>query len=110
MGGSDTRGLRLGRLESLAALAGGISHELSNLAASVVMSVQLLEPRCDAAEDRQVLTSLDEMARRLQHAGRQLQWLVRGVAGEAIVFQAQYLISDLQKLLQAAFPSSIAII
>jgi two-component system cell cycle sensor histidine kinase/response regulator CckA len=110
MGDSDTRDLRLGRLESLAALAGGISHELSNLAASVVMSVQLLEPRCDATEDRQVLASLDEMARGLQHAGRQLQWLARGVAGGAIVFQAQYLLSDLQRLLRAAFPSSIAII
>jgi signal transduction histidine kinase len=110
MGGSDTRGLRLGRLESLAALAGGISHELSNLAASVVMAVQLLEPRCDAAEDRQILTSLDEMARGMQQAGRQLQWLARGVAGEAILFQAQYLLADLQKLLQVAFPSSIAIV
>jgi hypothetical protein len=110
MSGSDTRGLRLGRLESLAALAGGITHELSNLAASVVMSVQLLEPCLETPADRQVLTSLDELARQLQHAGRQLQWLARGVSGEAIVFQAQYLLSDLQKLSRAAFPSSVEVV
>jgi hypothetical protein len=109
-GSGDNRRLRLGRLESLAALAGGVTHELSNLAASVMMSVQLLEPCCKEAADRQVLASLDELARRLQHAGRQLHWLARGVGGEPTVFQAQYLLSDLQKLARAAFPSSIAVV
>jgi hypothetical protein len=109
-GSGDNRRLRLGRLESLAALAGGVTHELSNLAASVMMSVQLLEPSCQQAADRQVLASLDELARRLQHAGRQLHWLARGVGGEPTVFQAQYLLTDLQKLARAAFPSSIAVV
>ncbi|HYL06766.1 MAG TPA: hypothetical protein VE075_12045 [Thermoanaerobaculia bacterium] len=104
------RQLRVGRLESLAALAGGVTHELSNLAASVMMSVQLLEPCCSAAADRLVLTSLEDLARRLQHAGRQLHWLARGVAGEPTVFQPQYLLADLQKLARVAFPESITVI
>jgi len=106
----DDRRLRLDRLDSLAALAGGVTHELSNLAASVMMSVQLLEPCCSAAADRLVLTSLEELARRLQHAGRQLHWLARGVAGEPTVFQPQYLLADLQKLARVAFPDSITVI
>ena len=107
---TDSPRLRLGRLESLAALAGGISHELSNLAASVLMSAQLLEGCCPDEATRQVLASLDELARRLQHAGRQLHWLARGVAGEPTVFQPQYLLADLQKLVRAAFPPSITVI
>jgi hypothetical protein len=109
-GPTQERRLRLGRLESLSALAGGITHELNNLAASVMMSVQVLEPCCQQASDRQVLASLDELANRLQHAGRQLHWLARGIDGEATVFQPQYLITDLQRLARVAFPASIAVV
>jgi hypothetical protein len=107
---TDSRRLRLGRLESLSALAGGISHEMSNLAASVLMSAQLLEGCCPDEATHQVLASLDELARRLQHAGRQLHWLARGVAGEPTVFQPQYLLADLQKLARVAFPTSVTVI
>jgi len=110
MNNADSRRLRLGRLESLAALAGGVTHELSNLAASATMSAQLLEGCCSDAASRQVLASLDDLARRLQHAGRQLHWLARGVAGEPTVFQPQYLLADLQKLVRVAFPPSITVI
>jgi hypothetical protein len=110
MSSGDGRRLRLDRLECLSALAGGITHELSNLAASVVMSVQLLEPCCSGEADRLVLASLEDLARHLQHAGRQLHWLARGVAGEPTVFQPQYLLGDLQKLLRVAFPESITVI
>lgn len=107
---TDSRRLRLGRLESLAALAGGISHELSNLAASVLMSAQVFEASCQDEASRQVLASLDELARRLQHAGRQLHWLARGVAGEPTIFQPQYLLADVQKLARVAFPPSVTVI
>ncbi len=107
---TDSRRLRLGRLESLAALAGGISHELSNLAASVLMSAQVFEGSCHDEASRQVLASHDQLARRLEHAGRQLHWLARGVAGEPTVFQPQYLLADIQKLARVAFPSSVTVI
>jgi signal transduction histidine kinase len=110
MSASNNRRLRLGRLESLAAVAGGVTHELSNLAASVLMSVQLLEAYCGDAPGRELLASLDQLARRLQHAGRQLHWLARGVDGESMVFQPQYLLSDLQKLARAAFPGSVTLV
>jgi hypothetical protein len=107
---TDSPRLRLGRLESLAALAGGISHELSNLAASVLMSAQVFEGSCQDEASRQVLASLGELARRLQHAGRQLHWLARGVAGEPTVFQPQYLLADVQKLVHVALPPSVTVI
>ena len=110
MGPRDDRRPRLDRLDSLAALAGGIAHELSNLAASVSMSAQLLEPCCSQEADRLVLASLEGLARRLQHAGRQLHWLARGVEGEPTVFQPQYLLADVQKLARVAFPAAITVI
>jgi hypothetical protein len=110
MSSEDGRRPRLDRLDSLAALAGGIAHEMSNLAASVSMSAQLLEPCCSQQADRLVLDSLEALARRLQHAGRQLHWLARGVEGEPTVFQPQYLLADVQKLARVAFPASITVI
>jgi hypothetical protein len=107
---AERRRLRLGRLETLSALAGGVTHEMSNLAASVMMSVQLLEPSCQQPVDRQVLASLEELSHRLQHAGRQLHWLARGIDGEPTLFQPQYLLSDLQRLARIAFPAEIAVI
>ena len=107
---TDSRRMRLGRLESLAALAGGGTHEMNNLAASVTMSVQLLEPSCGDPSGRQVLASLHDLAQRLQHAGRQLHWLARGMAGEPTLFQPQYLLADLQKLARVAFPPDVTLI
>jgi hypothetical protein len=107
---TDSRRMRLGRLESLAALAGGVTHEMNNLAASVTMSAQLLEPSCTDPSGRQVLASLHDLALRLQHAGRQLHWLARGVAGEPTLFQPQYLLADLQKLARVAFPPDVTLI
>jgi hypothetical protein len=107
---TNSRRMRLGRLESLAALAGGVTHEMNNLAASVTMSAQLLEPSCTDPSGRQVLASMHDLARRLQHAGRQLHWLARGVAGEPTLFQPQYLLADLQKLARVAFPPDVTLI
>ncbi len=109
LSGAADRRLRLGRLESLAAVAGGVTHELSNLAASTMMSVQLLAPCCRDDADRAVLASLEQLGSRIQHAGRQLHWLARGVAGEPMLFQPQYLLADLQKLAAVAFPPPIAV-
>jgi hypothetical protein len=109
MSSATDRRLRLGRLESLAAVAGGVTHELSNLAASTMMSVELLAPCCRDDADRAVLAALEQLGRRIQHAGRQLHWLARGVAGERTLFQPQYLLADLQKLAAVAFPPAIAI-
>jgi hypothetical protein len=106
----EGRRLRLGRFETLQALAGGVTHEINNLLASVVLSVDLLEPRCHDDGDREVLASLAQLARRLQHAGRQLDWLARGVDGGAILFQPQYLLADVQKLAAVAFPDTVALV
>jgi signal transduction histidine kinase len=110
MSAAADRRLRLGRLESLAAVAGGVTHELCNLAASVMMSAQLLEPCCRDDSGRAVLASLEQLALRLHHAGRQLHWLARGVAGEPTLYQPQYLLADLQKLATVAFPPSVAVV
>jgi hypothetical protein len=74
------------------------------------MSAQVFESSCQDEASRQVLASLDELARRLQHAGRQLHGLARGVAGEPTIFQPQYLLADLQKLARVAFPPSVTVI
>jgi signal transduction histidine kinase len=109
MKGGDSRRLRLGRIESLAALAGGMTHELANLSASVLLAVDLLEPCCRDAADRATLAALGEVAGRVQRAGRQFHWLARGVAGEPTVFLPNHLLVDLQRLAAATFPPAVTV-
>ncbi|HVT60052.1 MAG TPA: histidine kinase dimerization/phospho-acceptor domain-containing protein [Thermoanaerobaculia bacterium] len=102
--------LRTARMESLAALAGGVTHELNNLLATVLMSVELLGKALREPSDQRVLASLEEITRRGLHVIRQLLYLARGVEGEPALYQLSYLIIDLQKLARAAFPRSIELV
>jgi len=112
LGGPPTESCqpRAERLESFAALAGGATHELNNLLAMVLMSVDLLRKTCRAAAERNALSSLEEVTRRGLHVTRQLQWLACGTECQALRFQPRYLISDLQKLMISASPSSLVVI
>ncbi len=93
------------RMECLAALAAGLTHSLCNLLASTLMSVELVLRSSPDGVERQLLTSLQTMTREGLEMVRQLLGIARGVDGEAIVFQPQHLLVELQRLLNAFMPS-----
>jgi two-component system cell cycle sensor histidine kinase/response regulator CckA len=101
--------LRMGRLESFAALAGGAMHEMSNLLATVLMSVEILRGDFRAASEREVLAALEQITRRGLGVTRQLQWLAGGVECAPTLFQPRFLIADLQVLVGATFPRSLVV-
>ncbi len=97
--------LRADRMECLAALTTGLTHALSNLLASTLMSVGLLLRTAPEGVQRQLLGSLQAMTREGLDLVRQLHGIARGVEGEAIVFQPQYLMVEIQKLWNACLPT-----
>jgi two-component system cell cycle sensor histidine kinase/response regulator CckA len=107
--GREANRLRAGRLETFAALAGGAMHEMSNLLATVLMSVDVLRLDCQAPAGRGVLASLEEVARRGLGVAKQMQWLATGANCEKTLFQPRFLIADLQNLVSAVFPRSIMV-
>lgn len=103
-------GGQAGRMECLAALSGGISHELSNIFASVIQIKDLLAPACSDPDSKKLLSMLEDGAQHGLDVLRQLHWLTRGVEGEPVVFQPQYLVAEACKLARATFPRSITVV
>jgi hypothetical protein len=93
------------RMESLAALTAGLTHSFSNLLAANLMSVDLVLRANTAGSHSQLLTSLQAMTREGLETVRQLMWIARGVEGKPVVFQASYLLVEMQRLLSAFMPS-----
>jgi nitrogen-specific signal transduction histidine kinase len=104
------RSLRLERIDALAALAGGTTHELNNIFATVLMSLTVFRGGCKDAASLALLDSVEETARRGLLVTRQMQWLARATESEPVLFQPRFLLSDLQSLFAASFPSSLLII
>jgi|HubBroStandDraft_3_1064219.scaffolds.fasta_scaffold01587_9 two-component system cell cycle sensor histidine kinase/response regulator CckA len=107
--GAEASRLRAGRLECFAALAGGASHEMSNLLATVLMSVEVLRGGCRTPAAREVLAGLAQLTRRGLEVTRQLQWLAGGVNSAPALFQPRFLLADLRALVSATFPRSVAV-
>jgi hypothetical protein len=101
----ERRLLWAARMECLAALASGLTHSLSNLLASTLMSVEVVLRANPESAQRQLLTSLQNMTREGLEMVRQVLWIARGVEGEPVVFQAQYLLVELQRLFAAFMPA-----
>ena len=101
----ERRLLRAERMECLAALTSGLTHALSNLLASTLMSIDLVLRTTPEGTAKQLLVSLQGMSRDGLEMVRQLLGIARGVAGEPALFQPQYLLVELQKLLTAYMPA-----
>jgi hypothetical protein len=101
----ERRLVRAERMECLAALTSGLTHALSNLLASTLMSIDLVLRTTPEGTAKQLLVSLQGMNRDGLEMVRQLLGIARGVAGEPAVFQPQYLLVELQKLLTAYMPA-----
>jgi hypothetical protein len=101
----EHRLLRAERMECLAALTSGLTHALSNLLASTLMSVDLVLRTTPEGTAKQLLLSLQTMTRDGLEMVRQVLGIARGTAGEPAVFQPQYLLVELQKLLTAYLPA-----
>jgi CheY-like chemotaxis protein len=67
-----------GRGEAVAALAGGLAHDLNNVLSAVLMTVDLLEGVCTRERERNVLDAIEESAWRGVVLTRRLLLLSRG--------------------------------
>jgi CheY-like chemotaxis protein len=100
---AERRLLRAERMECLAALTSGLTHSFSNLLASTLMSIDRVLEVVPEGAQRQLLLALEGMTREGLQVVRQLLWIARNVGEEQpLVFQPQYLLVEVKKLLAAA--------
>jgi PAS domain S-box-containing protein len=103
----ESQFLRAQRMESIGTLAGGIAHDLNNVLAPILMSIELLRLEMEAQERSEILDIIRSAAQRGSDMVRQVLSFARGVEGQRVVVELKHLIRDLSKIVSETFPRNI---
>lgn len=99
--------LRAQRMESIGTLASGIAHDLNNVLAPILMTVQLLALKLQDEQTKQWLKILEDNARRGAELVKQVVSFARGVKGDRTLVQVRHIISEIKQIATETFPKSI---
>ena len=99
--------LRTQRVESIGTLAGGIAHDLNNVLAPVLMSVEMLRPKLTDEQSARMLSILEASAKRGAQMVKQILTFARGATGERVMLQPRQLIKEVAKMAKETFPKTI---
>jgi len=105
----ETQFLRAQRMESIGTLASGIAHDLNNVLAPILMSVQLLKLKIADERSQQMLTIVEKNAVRGAELVKQVLSFARGISGDRTVLQVKHLLLEMQQIVQQTFPKSIQV-
>jgi PAS domain S-box-containing protein len=97
------------RLESVGTLASGIAHDLNNILAPMLMAGGLLKSKLTEQRDRDILSMVENGAKRGANIIRQLLTFGRGVEGERGPVELRHLIRDMVQIAEETFPRNIEV-
>lgn len=99
--------LRSQRMESLGTLASGVAHDLNNILAPILISIECLRAIASRPDDLELLDLLKEGVRRGVDITRQLLVFGRGMPGQRAELQARSLLKEIAKIIKETFPKTI---
>ncbi|QHE79864.1 PAS domain S-box protein [Hydrogenophaga sp. PBL-H3] len=102
--------LRAQRMESIGTLAGGIAHDLNNVLAPIMMSIELLKGSLPDPDDQAVLKTIEVSARRGADMIRQVLSFARGVEGKRHEVRIADVLHDLDQILSETISKNISIV
>ena len=97
------------RLETIGTLAGGIAHDLNNVLAPILMSIELLQLKATDERTKNLIRTIESSAKRGSDIVKQVLTFARSVEGERILLQPKHLIRDMERIAVETFPKSIEI-
>jgi PAS domain S-box-containing protein len=103
----ESQFMRAQRMESIGVLAGGIAHDLNNIFAPIVLSIDMLKATVADAESKLILETIETSAQRGADIVQQVLSFARGVEGQRIEIQPAHLLRDIQCLIKDTFPKDI---
>ncbi|PWT90809.1 MAG: hybrid sensor histidine kinase/response regulator [Blastocatellia bacterium] len=106
----ETQFLRAQRMESIGTLAGGIAHDLNNVLAPILLSVQMLKMKARDESSRQLLELLETNAERGGNMIRQVLSFARGLEGERVTLQPKHIVKEVVKIMSETLPKSIELV
>jgi PAS domain S-box-containing protein len=101
--------LRAQRMESVGTLAGGVAHDLNNILAPILMSIQILKLTATDSETTGILQTIETSAKRGADIVRQVLSFARGVESQRIEDQPTHLLGDLESIIKGTFPKNIQV-
>ncbi|MFA6288440.1 MAG: PAS domain-containing protein [Opitutaceae bacterium] len=101
--------LRAQRMESIGTLAGGIAHDLNNVLAPVLMSIELLRMQIPDAGAQRILNTIEQSTNRGAALVRQVLTFARGVEGQHGAIKIELLLKDVLRITEETFTRSIRI-
>ena len=101
--------LRAQRLESIGHLAGGIAHDLNNILAPILLSVEFLREEVKSEEGLSMLETLETSARRGADIVKQVLTFAKGVEGRHVLLQPGHLVKETAKIIRETFPKGITL-
>jgi PAS domain S-box-containing protein len=105
----ETQFLHAQRLESIGTLASGIAHDLNNVLAPIMLSVQMLRERSVDADGLKLLATVETSAKRGADVVRQVLAFARGVEGERMPLHVRHLIKETVGLLRQTLAPNITL-
>ena len=107
----EAQHLRSQRMESIGTLAGGIAHDLNNVLAPIMMSIELLKlDSIDDPDRSSILDTIHISCSRGAELVRQVLSFARGLDGQRISIRLRHLVDELQGIIGHTFPSNIKIV
>lgn len=101
--------LRAQRMESIGTLAGGIAHDLNNVLAPILMSIELLKDAVSDPQDHAVLRTVEVSAKRGADMVKQVLSFARGFDGQRHQVSLHDVVKDLEYMLNETIPKNILI-
>jgi PAS domain S-box-containing protein len=101
--------LRAQRLESIGTLASGIAHDLNNILAPIMMSVDLLQETLVDQSHARLLETLRSSAQRGAEMVKQILSFTRGQDGGRALINLKHLVSEVSKIVRETFPKNIQV-
>ena len=101
--------LRSQRMESIGTLAGGIAHDLNNVLAPIMMSIELLKLQERSAQKQSILSTIESSAKRGADLVKQVLSFARGVEGRQLPVQVGHLLKEIEKITNETFLKSIQV-
>lgn len=97
------------RMEIVGLLAGGVAHDLNNVLAPIMMSLEILQGNEQSAEKLSLIGMLRKNCQRGSSMIRQIVTFSRGIEGEPMDVQLRHLIKEIVKVAKQIFPREITI-
>ncbi len=101
--------MRAQRLESIGTLAAGIAHDLNNILAPIMMSIDILKTTATDAETKSILNTIEVSSQRGADIVKQVLSFARGLEGQRVEVHPKNLVKDIDHIIRNTFSKAISL-